>query len=524
MKKLIALTLALVMMLALCACGGDSTENYVDNSGDDKLFTEKTVIKLMVGSHPSWPYDSNWPMWQIMQEETGATFDVNAVPTSDFGTKIPLIFADDPVTFPDMIFMISGKSTADTYGPQGALISISDNLDKMPNYKAFWEALDPEVRQQNMMLRMSGDGKIYFPPNYGIQTVGNTRTWMYRKDIFEKNNLKVPETMEEAYQTAKKLKTLYPDSYPFAIRSGFANMNLMGPQWKEFFRLDSYYNFDEEKWHYGGLEPEAKEMVEYFRKLVAEGLIPKNFLTIQSTEWEELVNTDRGFMMLEYLLRIDHFNVPARQKNPEYTWAGMKPPKASAVKGNNLIQNLSYELTGYMVCNSGDEKRIDNALKYLDWMYSPEGIEVQSWGKEGVTYETNDKGEKKWLVDDYGSPYGDLGMGTPGLYQCVEFAANEALYSEEQGSAGKEFSPYQEELYNPASIMAFEGDLQDEFAEISTEIRGYSEEMLSKFILGQIPMSDWDSYVQGLRDRNVDRLLELYTEQYNRINAGGDIW
>ncbi|MBQ6846210.1 MAG: hypothetical protein IJO61_03680, partial [Oscillospiraceae bacterium] len=84
--------------------------------------------------------------------------------------------------------------------------------------------------------------------------------------------------------------------------------------------------------------------------------------------------------------------------------------------------------------------------------------------------------------------------------------------------------PYQEELYNPASIMAFEGDLQDEFAEISTEIRGYSEEMLSKFILGQIPMSDWDSYVQGLRDRNVDRLLELYTEQYNRINAGGDIW
>jgi len=533
MKKLIALTLAAMMMFALCACGGGTADgkrtdinedDYEDNSGEGKLFEEKTVITLMVGSHPSWPYDPNWPMWKIMQEESGVTFSVNAVPTADFGTKIPLVFADDPEKFPDMIFAISGKSIADTYGPQGGLISISDNLDKMPNYKAFWEALDPEVRNQNMLLRMSGDGKIYFPPNYGIQTVGNTRTWMYRKDIFEKHNLKVPETMDEAYKVAKKLKTLYPDSYPFAIRSGFSNMNLMGPQWKEYFRLDTYYNFDEGEWHYGALEPEAKEMVEYFRKLVAEGLVPKNFLTISSTEWEELVNTDRGFMMLEYLLRIDHFNLPARQQNPEYTWAGMKPPKATADKGNHLIQNLSYELTGYMVCNSGDQKRIDSSLKFLDWMYSPEGIQVQSWGKEGVTYELDENGEKRWLVDEYGSPYGDLGMGTPGLYQCVEFAANEALYSEEQGGAGREFSPYQEELYNPASIIAFQSDLQDEAANISTEIRAYAEEMLSKFILSQLPMSKWDEFVQGLRDRNVDRLLELYTQQYDRINSKGDIW
>ena len=524
MKRIIALVLALVMMFALAACGGDANGDQKDYSGGGKLFDTQTSITVMVGSHPSWPYNEKWPMWEIMQEATGAALVVNAVPTSDFGTKIPLVFTDSPETFPDLIFAISGKGIADEYGPLGALVSISDNLDKMPNYKAFWEALDPEVKDQNMMLRMSGDGKVYFPPNYGIQTVGNTRTWMYRKDIFEKNNLKVPETMDEAYKVAKKLKAIYPDSYPFAIRSGFSNMTLMGPQWKENLRLETYYDFNDKTWHYGGLEPEAKEMVEYFRKLVAEGLIPKNFLTIEAQEWEELVNTDRGFMMLEYLLRIDHFNLPAREKNPEYTWAGMKPPKATAEKGNHLIQNLSYELTGYMVCNSGVQERVDNALKFLDWMYSPEGIEVQSWGKEGVTYKVNEEGEKEWLIEEHGSPYADLGMGTPGLYQCVEFAANEALYSEEQGSAGAEFSPYQETLYNPASILAFEGDLKDEAAEIATEIRSYTEEMLSKFILGQLPMSEWDSYVQGLRDRKVERLLELYTEQYNRTSGAGNIW
>ena len=78
MKKLIALTLAAMMMFALCACGGGTADgkrtdinedDYEDNSGEGKLFEEKTVITLMVGSHPSWPYDPNWPMWKIMQEE-----------------------------------------------------------------------------------------------------------------------------------------------------------------------------------------------------------------------------------------------------------------------------------------------------------------------------------------------------------------------------------------------------------------------------------------------------------------------
>ena len=523
-KRLLALLLAMVMMFALVSCTGGKDDEGKDYSGSGKLFEDGATIEVMVASHASWPYDENWPMWELFREKTGANIVVNAVPSEDFGTKIPIMMAGGKEELPDMIFFISGKSVADNFGPQGGFVSISENLDKMPNYKAFWEALPAGERADNMMLRMSGDGEIYFPPNYGIQTVGNTRTWMYRKDIFEKNNIKVPTTMDEAYQVAKKLKSIYPNSYPFAIRAGFSNMCLMAPQWKEHFSLEMYFDYNDNTWHYGCLEPEAKEMVEYFRKLVAEDLIPTNFLTIAATEWEEIVANDRGFMMLEYLLRIDHFNVPAREKNAEYTWAAMMPPKATATKGQHIINNQSYELAGYMVCNTGDQKGIDNSLKLLDWMYSPEGIEFQSWGKEGVTYKVNEEGKKEWNVGDYGSPYGDLGMGTPGLYQCVEFEANEALYSEEQGVAGAIASQYQAERYNPANFLAFADDLATEKGTIATEIYTYVQEEINKFVLGQKPMSEWDSFVNGIKDRNVDRLIELYTEQYNRVLNGGNIW
>ena len=80
----------------------------------------------------------------------------------------------------------------------------------MPNYKAFWES-KPEDDQWLKEARRSADGKIYAAPSYGMDRYTNVRCWLYRKDIFEKNNLKVPETMDDLYDVAKKLKAKYPD-------------------------------------------------------------------------------------------------------------------------------------------------------------------------------------------------------------------------------------------------------------------------------------------------------------------------
>ena len=82
------------------------------------------------------------------------------------------------------------------------------------------------------MRRKSADGKTYFPQNYGTDNRQGIRAWLYRKDIFEKHNLEVPETMDEVYEVAKELKKLYPDSYPLCMREGLRNINVIGSQWK----------------------------------------------------------------------------------------------------------------------------------------------------------------------------------------------------------------------------------------------------------------------------------------------------
>ena len=45
------------------------------------------------------------------------------------------------------------------------------------------------------------------------------RAWLYREDVFKMHNLKVPETFDELYDVCKKLKSIYPDSYPLCTRS-----------------------------------------------------------------------------------------------------------------------------------------------------------------------------------------------------------------------------------------------------------------------------------------------------------------
>ena len=52
----------------------------------------------------------------------------------------------------------------------------------------------PEVERDEITAqRTAADGKIYSAWSYGTHTISNMRPRIYRKDTFEKHNLKVPK-------------------------------------------------------------------------------------------------------------------------------------------------------------------------------------------------------------------------------------------------------------------------------------------------------------------------------------------
>ncbi len=517
-KRITAIALSAVLALGVTSCGKGSGGNSGSNEpvADGKLFADGTNISIVIGSHSSWPYNENWAVWKYFSEATGATFDIQAIPNTDIDTKVNLIMAS-PETLPDLLHVIS-KASIETHAMAGAFVSLSANKDKMPSFVKFMDSLPEEQSRELMLQRTSGDGEVYFAPVYGTETVQNLRTWMYRKDIFEKNNLKVPATLDELYDVSVQLKKLYPESYPLCFRNGLTQIDVMSPIWKNDFSYLTYYDFKENKWGFGASEDTMKDVIAFFHKMSDAKLVPPDFLTIASKSWEELVSTDRGFIMPEYLVRLDYFNLPNRTKNPDYTWAIMEPPASGSALGGRKIAKLNMDPTGYLICNTGKQDRIDNAFKLLDWMYSDEGSELLAWGKEGETYKVVD-GKKEFILNADETAQSRYGINTYGVLQRTTPESYEAGYSKEQSEQAHVAYTYTEDHVNPSLWLAFNDEERAVFEELYASIKDYTDESLSHFILKTKPMSEWDNFQKGLKEMGLDRLMEVYESAYARATG-----
>ena len=513
MKKFMSLLLAGIMIFSLCACTGNNGQSSNVVADNDPL-TKDDVIKIVIGSHASWPYREDWKVWQYIEEGCGATLDITAYPSGEAGTKVNLMFAA-PETLPDILYS-SYKPGDDKHVLEGGLIALDDMIEYMPNYSAWLESLTEDEYSNNVVPRKAYDGKVYSAPVIGREKSKNVRAWLYRKDIFDKHNLSVPTTFDELYETSKKLKKIYPESYPFCVRSGTKIFETGGSSWKPYFEPLFYYDYNAEKWSYGAGEEIMLDMIKFAKKMVEEKLMPADFMTISNTTWQELITTDRGFIMPEYQTRIDFFNAIARTQNPDYDLHAMVPPVATE-QGVAMVNKFNLDPVGMTIANNGDESRIANAAKYVDWFYSDESIELVSWGKEGETYEVVD-GKKRFITDEAGTPADTLyGFGTYGTFSRMDPESVLAFESEDIAETRDMVLEHTMPYVNPTQFLAFTAEEQKVRDEFETAVNTYMTEMVAKFILGQEPLTSFDTYVATLNEMGLPELLAVYESAYARV-------
>ena len=90
-------------------------------------------------------------------------------------------------------------------------------------------------------------------------------------------------------------------------------------------------------------------------------------------------------------------------------------------------------------------------------------------------------------------------------------------FSEEQRESTDFITTYIEKGYNPAQWVGFNEEEEAVRAELGAALKTYSQEMISKFLLGTEPLSKWDGFVSTLNEMGVDELLGAYESAYNRV-------
>lgn len=508
MKKVnFALTAVVLMSLVSTACSKENNQpssspsNSVQPSASSVATPElpkAATIRLFTENNTGWPAKKDWGVWKWVKEETNITIE-QVLATGPESLTLAVSSGD----MPDVLSVFPGD--AQKFGSQGAFIDLSKHMDKMPNVKAYLES-KPDVKER----MLAPTGEMYSILNDGAGE-GNQTVWMYREDIFKKHNLTEPKTWDELYTTAKALKKLYPDSYPFVFRHG-ASLNILnyiGPTYGFYPELHQDSK-DPSKMKFGMQDPEAKNLVGMLNKFVKEGLIPPDWLTMDYKAWTQFMSTNKSFITVQFIGQIEIMNNQLKEGKLKF----MVPPIGSG--SQPALFKGGFETFGLAVAST--TKNLDASLRYLDYIFSKKGRDIQSWGKEGETY--TKEGDKRKFIATYKEP-NDLrivsGIQTAGTYGLFDFDAWLSLVKEEEQAPYREAAKYRLNVSNSLPVLT-----ADESATVSLlneQLFKFWTGEVTKFIMDERKMSEWETFVKELDKYNVEKIKSIYQTALDRVIA-----
>lgn len=495
------LAIALTAILSVSILGGCSKETADPGQGNGVKETgpKSITLNMMTFSHTNWPYKEDWPIYKYLKEKTNISFKVQPV-MSDYTTTMNLAISSGEI--PDLM-MVNSLNAANTHGESGAFVNFFDHLDTMPNYKKFLED-HPDVKG----AILSPEGKNFFMPLYGLEQQSR-RSWLYRDDVFKKHSLTPPTTYDELYTVSKKLKELYPDSYPIAVFNGLSPLVNMAPG----FNTSStyYYDYDKNEWRYGPVEDNYKVMVSYMNKFYKEGLVAPDFMAHKRKQFNDLLLQNKSFIASDYIGIMDELPLVLGDKASGFSLDFMIPPLGTPDgKPHNFFAGLQAD--GFAVAANSKER--DALLNYMDFLFSPEGIELATWGREGETF-TEENGVRKFK-DDY-KGFGDLrtktGIATIGAHTVLDMKAYDSMNTEKMQAAMSKIGNYETK---PQPRLAYTNEENEVISMVGETVKKYQEEQISKFILGQKSLDEWDAYVAEIQKLGVDQVLSVHKSAYER--------
>ncbi|MFC5464860.1 extracellular solute-binding protein [Lederbergia graminis] len=535
-KKARALSIMLaIFMLAviLAGCKKDEASSDPNTLSFSVTLSSDGVDNTKSQVHKEWV--------KLMEEKMGKKLNIkwNYIPSSDYDQKVQLDIASNELT--DFLMTPLFYDTTDM-AKHGQILELSQYKEHMPNYMAYLSKV-----RDGMERVTDADGKMYYFKETSTPRFEEDKglllqnTSAYRYDLFQKHNIKIPETLDDVYDAAKKLKELYPDKYPINtrwndLRSLFHANHVMA---------DVFWNGEE--FVYGIFEDGYKEALQFANKLYEEKLLDPEYMTDTDDTLQQKALNESNFMWLAQWFtspgaytRLANdgkiFAVSFYPDNPKYGTAYQ-----NATNGNT--PDLGW---GTYVINA-KTKNPEELVKFVDLQYDPEVMRLITWGIEGVTYTLDEDGnptftEEFHKADDpwaLGDKYGMRASAKhrPGLQissdskAFVDFAATDYTYFdgkyEEVPIEKNEFlrelpmpdNPYVPSWYEAPAIQFTQAESQ-EISEIMNPVQTFVMEMESNFVTGKESFSDWNKFTGDIKKMgNIDRVLEIYNEAAKRVTS-----
>lgn len=527
--------LLLITALIMSACSKDKGNDNDLTQVDDENFNEKGMpivdevvsYKFLSGNNSI--RESDWndvEMWQIYEDMTNVKIDWGLVPSDGLEERRSL--ALNGGNYPDAFFN-AGMPFRDInqYGSHGTFIKLNDLIDEyMPNLKGLMEE-DPAIRNGITFP----DGNIYSLPHLkspDFETMLNTWKPFIRQDWLEKLDMDMPETTDDFYKYLKAVKETdltgngKHEEIPYADQRG--GQGLL--DWlKGAYGLGTRGN----QHRYIDIDPETDElrffptdenyrkMLEFVHKLYDEELILQNIFSIETNKLTSL--GQQGLIGATMDTSVDN---TYGMTGDEYVGA----PQLEGPDGYKMWTGKGSPITSignFVITDKAENPAI--LARWVDHFYGDEGSLLINMGIKDKTYVTNDDGTNRWADEMENNPEGKtliqalkpyvtgpLGGGHPTVEKETTFQGGQTV--PRSMAAMETLMPYViEEVWAP---FTYTNEEQDELAALEDDIEKYVDEMKIKFISGDEPLSNWDTYVETIEQMGLDAYMKIKQKALDR--------
>jgi putative aldouronate transport system substrate-binding protein len=472
-----------------------------------------------------------------LEKRTNVHLEWESLPLgTDRDTKFNAVIASGDI--PDIVDGIGNPNLINRYGMQGIFLAFNDLIKEYaPNMTAVFNNPlqgDEIPYSINVWGEITAkDGKIY---NIPVVSASNAigPVWAIRTDWLEKLGLSMPSTADELYAVLKAFKEKDPngngqaDEIPFGAGQGGKTARIT-PLVNAFdAHMNLYVDPVDQQIKYGPTEPAYRTALVYLNKLYSEGLVEQDYLTATVDQWLARAGGNQmGFQFVWPGSGLGSSNTELQKINPAYHFEPMPPLKSPSGKQYKDTNSAGAAVL-YRTSVSAKTKYPVEITKYLDYLFSPEGEVLGSWGIEGETYTIvngelqfndfvmrNPEGKDpetaqvhfgvRWNLLPYQNPWApnfqSMAATAPWTVQAWKIYQKSGLVEAPMPTLGLT----EDELSRRLSIIA--------------EIDTYKDPMIDKFIMGQEPLSKFDEFVTNIKRAGLDELLEMLNKAYDIYKA-----
>lgn len=499
---------------------------------------DNVTATVMRGEHPSQPIINDAPAHLAITDNTGVNLDFQPVPSTDWDTKRQTLLATNQA--PDLMYVNNIEQVRDFLG-DAVLLPLDELIaDNAPNVERYL-ASNPQFQT----LRF--DGSMYTVPGLYFNWRRLAPMPMIRMDILDDAGLSAPTTLDELFTVIGEMKAAAPGSVGWTNRNNA--IHLLGlvayPLGSGMAGGNGIY-FDEEvnggQWVFGPTKPAFLDALDYLRRAYSEGILDPEFSVTPADGWQTKNSSGQGLFTWDNMSFGLNWNSAIRSENPDSE--GWQPLETLAGPLGPRQRDYDFIREGWAIGSNAEDPAA--LVRMIDWMLTPEGIDITNWGIEGEHFTRNQPLPES--IEDYSAEGLTQAMPSernsllPEVYD--RFAANSDPFRSFQSETGTglldfafafddtitylwsqtddldawyELTSNDPGLRKPVPTPSFTPEEAEELQTLNREINELLEPAYDQVIIGQISLDDYAEVASVAEDMGASRIEEIYNTAQSRL-------